>query len=79
MILEVDNYSTNPDPALYKRRLQLHSELALLTTNEAELQLLKSQQKFFESGDEASKLLAQQSRAAPALGSCAVDAHEPGL
>lgn len=67
MILEVDNeYSTNPDPALYKRRLQLHSELGLLTTSEAELQLRKSQQKFFESGDKAGKLLAQQSRTAAA-------------
>lgn len=67
MLKEIDDdYPTNPDPALYKRRLQLQSELALLTTNEAELQLLKSRQRFFESGDKAGKLLAQQSRAAAA-------------
>lgn len=66
-LLEADNsYSNNPDPLLYKKRLQLQTEFNLLSTNEAELQLLKSRQRFFESGDRAGKLLAQQARAASA-------------
>lgn len=39
-LLEVDdNFSNNPDPALYKRRLQLQSELDLLYTNQAVAQI----------------------------------------
>ena len=66
-LLEIDDsYSNNPDPLLYKKRLQLQTEFNLLSTNEAELQLLRSRQRFFESGDRAGKLLAQQARAASA-------------
>lgn len=64
-LLEVDDsYANNPDPSFYKKRLQLQTEFNLLTTNEAELQLLKSRQRVFESGDKAGKQLAQQARAA---------------
>uniref|UniRef100_A0A8P4GNT1 Reverse transcriptase zinc-binding domain-containing protein n=1 Tax=Dicentrarchus labrax TaxID=13489 RepID=A0A8P4GNT1_DICLA len=64
---EVDNsYANCPDPLLYKKRLQLQTEFNLLTTHEAESQLLKSRQRFFESGDKAGKLLAQQARTAAA-------------
>ena len=61
-----DSYSNHPDPLLYRKRLQLQTEFDLLSTNEAELQLLRSRQQFFESGDRAGKLLAQQARAASA-------------
>ena len=59
-----DSYSNNPDPLLYRKRLQLQTEFDLLSTNEAELQLLRSRQRFFESVDRAGKLLAQEARAA---------------
>lgn len=66
-ILEIDDsYANNPDPSLYKKRLQYQTEFNLITSNDAEMQLLKSRQRIFESGDKAGKLLAQQARAAAA-------------
>lgn len=68
-ILEIDDsYANNPDPSLYKKRLQYQTEFNLLTSNDAEMQLLNSRQRIFESGDKAGKLLAQQARAAAASG-----------
>lgn len=57
------SYANRPEPSLYKKRWQLQAEFNLLTTNEAELRLLKSR-RVFESGEKAGKLLAQQARAA---------------
>ena len=58
-----DSYGNNPDPSRYKKCLQYQTEFNLLTSNDAEMQLLKSRQRFFESGEQAGKLLAQQARA----------------
>ena len=66
-ILEIDDsYANNPDPSLYKKHLQCQTEFNLLTSDDAEMQLLKSRQRIFESGDKAGKFLAQQARAAAA-------------
>lgn len=63
-IKDVDNkYAANPDPNLYKERLKLQTDFDLASTNKAKLQILKSRQRFFESGDNAGKLLAHQIRA----------------
>ena len=51
---------------LYKKHLHYQTEFNLLNSNDAEMQLLKSRQRFFESGDKDGKLLAQQARAAAA-------------
>lgn len=63
-INDVDGrYATNPDPNLYKQRLILQTEFDLISINNAKSQILKSRQRFFESGDKAGKLLAHQIRA----------------
>ena len=50
-ILQLDNqYATSPTPALYNRRLHLQAEFDILSTSKAELLLLKSRQRFFETG-----------------------------
>lgn len=59
-------YAIDPNKDLYKERLRLQTEFDLLTTNKAEVQLLKSKQCFFELGDKAGKLLAHQARASAA-------------
>lgn len=63
-IKDVDNkYAANPDPNLYKERLKLQTDFDLASTNKEKLQILKSRQRFFESGDNAGKLPAHQIRA----------------
>lgn len=67
IIQEIDmSYANNPDQSLYKKRIQCQTEFSLLATKDAELQLLKSRQRVFGSGDKAGKLLARQARAAAA-------------
>uniref|UniRef100_A0A3P9JW43 Reverse transcriptase domain-containing protein n=1 Tax=Oryzias latipes TaxID=8090 RepID=A0A3P9JW43_ORYLA len=51
------------DPDLYKKRLALQTELDLISTTEVRTLLLKSRQRFYESGDKAGKLLSYQARA----------------
>lgn len=67
-IKDVDiKYASNPHPNLYKERLKLQTDFDLASTNKAKLQILKSRQRFFESGDKAGKLLAHQARAEESL------------
>lgn len=62
-IKEIDeSYASNPQPSKYSERLKLQTEFDLLSTNISKVQLLKSKQRFFESGDKAGRLLAQQTR-----------------
>uniref|UniRef100_A0A671TVY8 Reverse transcriptase domain-containing protein n=1 Tax=Sparus aurata TaxID=8175 RepID=A0A671TVY8_SPAAU len=61
-----ETYSTSPSPILYKKRLLLHSEHDQLMTRVVERQLRQSKQNFFEQGDKAGRLLAQQARAVSA-------------
>lgn len=64
-ILHLDRqYAMPSNPDLYNRCLQLQSEFDLLSTNKAELLLLKSKQGVFEYGDTANRLLAQQAHSA---------------
>ena len=50
-ILQLDNqYAVAPTPALYNRRLHLQAEFDVLSTSKAELLLLKSRQRIFETG-----------------------------
>ncbi len=66
-LLKLDGlYSTSQSPTLYKKRLLLHSEHDLLMTLVVERQLRQSKQSFFEQGDKAGRLLAQQDRATSA-------------
>ena len=66
-LLKLDGvYSTSPSPTLYKKRLMLQSEHDLLMTHVVERQLRQSRQYFFEQGDKAGRLLAQQACAASA-------------
>ena len=63
-LLRIDEtYSSSPSPTLYKKRILLHSEHDLLMTSVAERQLRQTKQRFFEQGDKAGRLLAQQARA----------------
>lgn len=63
-IKDIDfKYSSNQDPSLYTERVKLQSELNLTTTTAAMTQLIKTRQRFFESGDKAGKLLSYQARA----------------
>lgn len=63
-LIKVDGeYSVSPSSSLYQRCLKLHSEYELLSTSEIEKQLLITKPHFFEQGDKAGKLLAQQARA----------------
>ena len=41
------SYANNPDPSLYKKRLQYQTEFNHLTSNEAEMQLRKSRQRIW--------------------------------
>ena len=61
-----DQYSVNPSPALYTKRLQLQAQYDLLSTGKVERQLLQSRQRYFEQGDKAGKLLAYQAKVANA-------------
>uniref|UniRef100_A0AAX7TNI0 Reverse transcriptase domain-containing protein n=1 Tax=Astatotilapia calliptera TaxID=8154 RepID=A0AAX7TNI0_ASTCA len=56
-------YASNPDPNLYTERVKVQASLNLTTTATAMVQLIKTKQRFFESGDKAGKLLAYQARA----------------
>ena len=58
-----DKHAADPDSTLYRERLRLQTDFDLLSTNKIRLRLLKSRQRFFESGDKAGKLLAHQARA----------------
>lgn len=61
-IKEIDeSYASNPQPSKYSERLKLQTEFDLLSTKASKIQLLKSK-RFFESGDKAGRLLAQQTR-----------------
>lgn len=60
IIQEIDkSYASNPEQSLYKKRIQCQTEFSLLATKDPKLQLLKSRQRVFESGE----LLAGQARA----------------
>ena len=61
-----ETYSSSPSPSLYNKRLLLHSEHDLLMTGIVERQLRQCRQHFFEQGDKAGRLLAQQARATSA-------------
>lgn len=61
-----ETYAASPSPVLYKKRLVLQSEYNCLMTHEVERQLRQTKQRFFEHGDKAGILLAQQARAASA-------------
>ena len=64
-LLKLDGtYSTSP--SLYKKPLLLHLEHDLFMTCIVERQLQQSKQNFFEQGDKAGRLLAQQARATSA-------------
>lgn len=52
--------STSPSPELFKRRLDLQSQYNLLSTKKTERLLLKSRGYFYEHGEKAGRLLAQQ-------------------
>lgn len=52
--------TVSQSPDLYRERLKLQTELDLLSTREAEQLLLYSRGAFYESGDRAGRLLAQQ-------------------
>uniref|UniRef100_A0A3Q3ENM7 Reverse transcriptase domain-containing protein n=1 Tax=Kryptolebias marmoratus TaxID=37003 RepID=A0A3Q3ENM7_KRYMA len=54
--------ATSPSPSLLKRRVDLQTEIDLITTNEAERLLLRSRSTYYEHGDRASRLLAHQLR-----------------
>ena len=63
-IKDIDSrYASNPDPSLYNERVKLQTDFNLTTSTAAMLQLIKTRQRFFESGDKAGKLLAFQARA----------------
>lgn len=55
-------YSFNPTPELYKQRMQVQSELDLISTREAERLLLHSRGSYYEYGEKVSRLLAHQLR-----------------
>lgn len=60
-LLRLDGcYAASPSPALYKKQLLLQSEHELLMTHLVERQLRQSKQYYFEQGDKAGRLLAQQ-------------------
>ncbi len=62
-IAKIDSqYSSSPTPPLFKERLRPQTEYNLLSTDKAAYLLSKAQSKVYESGDKASKLLAQQAR-----------------
>uniref|UniRef100_A0A3B1IK57 Reverse transcriptase domain-containing protein n=1 Tax=Astyanax mexicanus TaxID=7994 RepID=A0A3B1IK57_ASTMX len=56
-------YASSPSSALYTKRCQLHLEYELLMTDRIVRQLRQTKQRFFEQGDKAGRLLAQQARA----------------
>lgn len=57
-----ESYVSNPEPRKYSERLRLQAEFDQLLTNISKVQLLKSKQRFYESGNKAGRLLAQQTR-----------------
>lgn len=58
-----ERYAANPNPSLYIERLKLKSEFDLISTTKVNTLLLKSRHRFYELGDKAGKLLANQARA----------------
>lgn len=62
-IAEIDNqYSSSPSLSIFKERLRLQTEYNLLSTDKATYLLTKAQFNVHDSGDNVSKLLAQQAR-----------------
>lgn len=60
-IAEIDNkYSTSPSPTLFKERLRLQTEYNLLSRDKATYLLTKARFNIYDTGDKASKILAQQ-------------------
>lgn len=59
-----EKHSSSPSPDLYKERLRLQTEYDTLTTDKASFLLTKARHNFYEFGDKAGKLLAQQARQA---------------
>lgn len=60
-IAQLDSlYATSPTPDLYKERLSMHSEFNTLTTDHAVDLLIKSRSNYYEQGDKAGRLLADQ-------------------
>ncbi|MBN3289039.1 LIN1 transcriptase, partial [Polypterus senegalus] len=55
-----EEHARLPSETLHKRRQALHSELNLLTTKETEQLIYKSRHHYYEHGEKANKLLAQQ-------------------
>lgn len=72
-------HSTNQSPDLYKERLKLQTELDLLSTREAEQLLLQSRGTFYESGDRAGRLLAQQLKSRNASNQIAQIRNDTGM
>uniref|UniRef100_A0A8C4SMS5 Reverse transcriptase domain-containing protein n=1 Tax=Erpetoichthys calabaricus TaxID=27687 RepID=A0A8C4SMS5_ERPCA len=55
-----EEHARLPSKALHRKRQALHSELNLLTTKETEQLIYKSRHHYYEHGEKANKLLAQQ-------------------
>uniref|UniRef100_A0A8C4X2W1 Reverse transcriptase domain-containing protein n=1 Tax=Erpetoichthys calabaricus TaxID=27687 RepID=A0A8C4X2W1_ERPCA len=55
-----EEHARLPSEALHRKRQALHSELNLLTTKEIEQLIYKSRHHYYEHGENANKLLAQQ-------------------
>ena len=72
-------HPTNQSPDLYKERLKLQTELDLLSTREAEQLLLQSRGTFYESGDRAGRLLAQQLKSRNASNQIAQIRNDTGM
>lgn len=61
LIADIDSrYAIDPTPELYKDRVAFQTEYNLLTTREAEQQLLRARGTLYEHGDKAGRLLAHQ-------------------
>ena len=58
-----EQYSIDPNPNLFKTRMSLQTELDLASSTQVRTLLLKSRQRFYESGDKAGRLLSHQARA----------------
>lgn len=64
-LLRIDTqYAATPTPLLYDQPLKYQSEFDLLSTPKVETKLLKTRQRYFETGNKAGKLLAHQARTA---------------
>uniref|UniRef100_A0A8C4SC52 Reverse transcriptase domain-containing protein n=1 Tax=Erpetoichthys calabaricus TaxID=27687 RepID=A0A8C4SC52_ERPCA len=55
-----EEQARRPSEALHRKRQALHTELNILTTKETEQLIYKSRQHYYEHGEKANKLLAQQ-------------------